>query len=312
MFKYQKMIYRVEESMQKKNKVTQTILMGVSSVLITACMPSILKKEQKQVDEYYQVHKMPVQQSQTLSQGKLSYVESGDRSKPTIILLHGTPGNWSFLSSYVNHELLQKHAHIIAIDRPGWGQSQFNEVAAMQFTLTEQSQILGKWICEIANNSKSGKVLLLGHSYGASLAPKLAMDFPQCVSSLILLAGAADPELAKPRWYNRLSKNGMFSGILSKFSSELVQANKEMLPLKAELELMRDQWRYIEQQVLIVQGGKDRLVHPKHADFLEKQLHNASVRIIRKPKQGHFVLFQEKDMIIGEIIKLLKEVTVQP
>ena len=297
--------------MQKKNKVTQTILMGVSSVFITACMPTILKQEQKQVDAYYQTHAMPLQKTVTLDQGNLSYVESGDRSKPTIILLHGTPGNWSFLSSYVNHELLQKHAHIIAIDRPGWGQSQFNEVATRQYTLTEQSQFLGKWICELANKSPSGKVILLGHSYGASLAPKLAMDYPQCVSSLILLAGAADPELAKPRWYNRLSKNGMFSGILNIFSSELLQANKEMLPLKAELELMRDQWQYIEQQVLIVQGGKDRLVHPKHADFLEKQLTGTAVKIIRKPKQGHFVLFQEKDMVIDEIIQLLNQVASQ-
>ena len=69
---------------------------------------------------------------------------------------------------------------------------------------------------------------------------------------------------------------------------------------------MRSHWSEIYQPVVVIQGNKDKLVHPRNADFLAEKLVNAPIKIIRKPKQGHFVLFENKDMIIAEIIKLLQ------
>ncbi len=64
--------------------------------------------------------------------------------------------------------------------------------------------LLGEWLCQLAENSPGEKLLLVAHSYGATLTPRLAMDNPECVSAMLLMAGGSDPELSSPRWYNHL------------------------------------------------------------------------------------------------------------
>jgi len=53
----------------------------------------------------------------------LKYVSSGDSAKPAVIYLHGTPGGWDNGARYLMDSTLQQQAHIISLDRPGWGGS---------------------------------------------------------------------------------------------------------------------------------------------------------------------------------------------
>ena len=280
-------------------------LFSLIFISLTGCLPKALKQEQDKLDNYYQLNAKPQVKIKQMNYGQLSYIESGDTNKSTVIFLHGTPGSAEFFSSYINHTSLQEKAHLIAVDRPGWGHSTINEGVELNYTLYEQSQFLGDWICQLAQNSASGKVILVGHSYGATLAPILAMDYPQCVSAMVLLAGAADPDLAQPRWYNRLTRTRVFGSLIKLTAKQLYQSNKEMLPIQTGLEKIRSRWREIKQDVVVVHGGKDKLVHPKHLDFIKQEFINAKVKTIYKPDQGHFILFEDLDMVVAEIIELL-------
>ncbi|HCA35126.1 MAG TPA: hypothetical protein DEP13_00640, partial [Gammaproteobacteria bacterium] len=111
--------------------------------------------------------------------------------------IHGTPGSAEFFASYLLHPDLQD-LRLMSLDRPGWGTS----LARNQFdgTLAAQSAMLGEFLCGIKSANPSQQLLIVAHSYGATLTPLLVMDYPQCISAVLLLAGAADPDLAAPRW----------------------------------------------------------------------------------------------------------------
>ncbi len=282
------------------------LLISSALIVLSGCMPKALKNERQYLNSYYQNHTKPISQQTQLEMGQLNWVEVGNHDKSTIIFIHGTPGSWSFFSSFLHHQKLLDNAHIIAIDRPGWGLSQFNDKTQRSYTLSEQSKFLGQWLCEIAEKSPDKQVLLIGHSYGATLAPKMAMDYPDCVSALLLLAGPADPELSKPRWYNRITNTTVFGRLVRKIAPELKYSNKEMMNLSSDLKLIEDQWQNLIQPTIVMQGRKDFLVNHKNADFIEEHLINAPLNVIRKPKQGHFVLFENKELVVDEALKLLR------
>jgi pimeloyl-ACP methyl ester carboxylesterase len=54
----------------------------------------------------------------------LHYIETGNAQKPTLIL-HGSPGSWNAFKEYLQDTTLLKKYRMIAIDRPGFGYSDF-------------------------------------------------------------------------------------------------------------------------------------------------------------------------------------------
>ncbi len=54
--------------------------------------------------------------------------------------------------------------------------------------------------------------------------------------------------------------------------------------------------------VLIVQGDQDRLVNPGNADFMARMLVNSEVTYLQREGQGHFVLWEEADLIVKELL----------
>jgi hypothetical protein len=99
--------------------VTATVLI----LWLSGCAPAALRDESNSIQEYYRTHDKPEFQFSQHGVLKLRYLETGDVNKSPVVFIHGTPGSWAFLASYVNDEALQQDAHLIAIDRPGWGGS---------------------------------------------------------------------------------------------------------------------------------------------------------------------------------------------
>jgi pimeloyl-ACP methyl ester carboxylesterase len=279
-------------------------LLGLSLTLLSGCISSVLTDEFSSIKNHYRTHDKPVPHWDELERVKLFSVEQGSKDKPVVVFIHGTPGSWAFFTRYINHPQLQSHARLIAIDRPGWGHSRIN--GDFKPTLTDQSKMLGPWLCNQAKTSPSHKVILVGHSYGATLSPRLALDNPGCISSMILLAGASNPDLAGPRWYNNLAQFSPIAWLADLADNGMSQANAEMMPIQEELEKIRDRWHEIKQPVVVIQGGEDGLVDPGHTYYIEKKLAHVPLKIIKMPDDGHFVLFSHKQMVVDEILRLLE------
>lgn len=110
--------------------------------------------------------------------GRLHYTDEG--SGPTIVLIHGLGGQLrNFARPLV--ERLALSNRVIAIDRPGSG---YSTVSGVYPDLRGQASMVASLIEALG----AGRVVLVGHSLGGALSLALAMDRPDLVRGLALVA----------------------------------------------------------------------------------------------------------------------------
>lgn len=228
----------------------------------------------------------------------IHYVAVGaDKTKPLILFIHGSPGDWTAWARYLNDATLRQRARMMAVDRPGFGGSGGG--------LVERS--LGRQSAEIAplleQAAPGQKVIVVGHSYGGPVAVRLGMDYPGKVTDLIILAGAVDPGQEHTMWYQYPADWWPITRVLP---GALVVANREIRALKGELTDMLPRWSGLTQRVSILQGDQDDLVPPANADFAEQHLtHAAALQVIRIPGMNHFIPWTKYDLVKAELLKHL-------
>ena len=145
------------------------------------------------------------------------------------------------------------------------------------------------------------EAILVGHSYGGAVVIKMAIDYPELVKGIIVVAGSVDPELEKTKWIQIPPHYKILSWAIPGF---LYSMNEEILALKKELQKMEAEWKYIHQPVSIIQGGKDTLVPEANADYAKKMLTNASTSMVVVPEMNHFVPWNNPGLIKSEIEKM--------
>jgi len=228
-------------------------------------------------------------------------VAEGTAPKPLVLFIHGSPGAWEVWDDYLIDPELKKRAEMIAVDRPGFGGSGGGNV---ERSLKKQSQ----QIARLLDNAQPGqRVIVVGHSYGGPVAARLAMDNPAKITDVIILAGSIDPAQEHTKWYQYPADWFIFSWMIPK---DLVVANREIRPLKMDLEEMIPLWPQVTQRVTVIQGEKDDLVPPANADFAAKHITRAaSLDIIRIPGQNHFLPWNQYSLVKSEILKHLGPAT---
>ena len=230
----------------------------------------------------------------------LYFAESGDPEKQMVLFVHGTPGSWQGYASYLRNTQLASKAHLIAMDRPGFGRSA-HEGWLPGFR--DQASILMQM--RVLNRSRL-PIILVGHSLGGSIAYRMAVDFPDEISGMVVISASVDPELGKARWYNRIADLSMISWILP---NGLVKANIEIMPLRDELLALKPLLGGIKANVAVIHGKQDKLVDFGNLSFAEKFLDPTRLKSVPVPDMGHFVLWEQPDLVVSEILALLDETT---
>ena len=226
----------------------------------------------------------------------IHYAEIGKDQSGTVIFIHGTPGSWHAFAHYLADTDLSQRLRMVAIDRPGFGKS---DAGNLVLSLADQASLL----LPLLEMYDSGcGVILVGHSLGAPVAVRLAMDFPRKVSSLILIAPSLDPDLESPRWFNRLAERSAISWLIP---SELMLANQEVMVLQDELTQMLPLYDTLDIPVIVIQGNKDNLVDPANADFAEHKIRK-KLKVIRVDDGGHFILWKQPELIKSELVELVE------
>jgi pimeloyl-ACP methyl ester carboxylesterase len=231
----------------------------------------------------------------TIDGHPLHLVHTGTPTKPKVLFIHGSPGSWHAWAEYLYDQELRESTFMIAMDRPGYGGS---NIGKSGYSLKQQSQKIMGALEHIIN--EQDKVTIVGHSYGGPVALQIAIDYPDKIENMILLAPAASPDLVNIRWYNRLASIGLIKRILP---TPLNHSNNEMLLLKNELRAMKGNLPQITTPILTIQGQKDWIVLPGNADFIETSLPNAQTQTIKLLKRGHFIPWEEFNLIKNEILK---------
>lgn len=272
---------------------------------ITACFaPKVIKEEKALFNELVADNDQVYQYIIKVGQDQLFYAASGDPKKPAIIIIHGTPGGWRQYARYLVDESLLKSFYVVVIDRPGWGQSFLGGEKKIA-SFGEQAKIISTLAQKLKSDSNNQPIILMGHSLGASIAPKVAMDYPQSVDGLLLFAGTLSPALSDPRWFNHLAKNSVVSYVIG---DEMRKSNKEILALKNEMTSMAGEWNTIKTKIIVVQGMKDKLVYPENIEFAETELNAEITDVIRLEEDGHLFPMTRRDDVVNWASCLLEKI----
>lgn len=148
------------------------------------------------------------------------YLRIGDRrvalyekgTGPAVFMIHGLGGqSCNFYRLFDRLEDFRR----IAIDRPGAGWSDHAPRGG--------SDLVGHatTAAEAIEKSGAGKVILVGHSLGGAIALKLALERPDLVAGLVVIAGLTGPQL--PRLASRAAKLGALP-LLREISSHVLSA----------------------------------------------------------------------------------------
>jgi pimeloyl-ACP methyl ester carboxylesterase len=225
----------------------------------------------------------------------VNYIHAGDESLPLVVFVHGSPGSLSAFIHFLADSLLVKQVQLVSVDRPGFGASNFGNAEP---SLAKQALLLKPILEKFKNNQP---VILVGHSLGGPVIARMAMDFPELVDGLVMVAPSIDPELEPKEWFRGPLALPFLKWILPR---SIRASNDEIWNLKPELQAMMPMWSKIEANTIVIQGGVDTLVPPGNADFAKRMITNAPVEIVLKDEMNHFVPWNNPQLIREAILKL--------
>ncbi|HEV2103622.1 MAG TPA: alpha/beta hydrolase [Candidatus Acidoferrum sp.] len=113
------------------------------------------------------------------SGARIHYLDKG--SGPPIVILHGLGGQMGNFT-YALLDRLTDEFRVILMDRPGSGYSQRAQGATGR--ITEQAAIVAEFVRKLGLE----RPLLVGHSLGGAIALGVALDHPEAVKALALVA----------------------------------------------------------------------------------------------------------------------------
>ncbi len=123
--------------------------------------------------------------------GHLAVLEAGPGegapSRGTVVLLHGASANAMDPMQAIGRRLAGDGFRVLSFDRPGFGYS--DRIAPDAASPAVQARLIAEALAAL----KVGPALIVGHSWSGALATALALDHPERVAGLALLAPVSHP-----------------------------------------------------------------------------------------------------------------------
>lgn len=229
-----------------------------------------------------------------IGESRLRYIETGNKTAPNLVFIHGSPGSWDAWKGYLSDSTLLRRFRLIAPDRPGFGYSDFRKSRA----LAPQAALLNG-LLEGLDNGKP--ITLIGHSYGGPLIVKMALEQPELYQNLMILAGSLDPDAEKPEiWRKAFMRFPLKLLVPGSFRP----SNDELWMLKEDLIDLQPQLEKLTQNVMVIHGTKDRLVPYQNVPFMEKAFtHVDSLEVVRLENERHFIVWDREELIKEKLLE---------
>jgi len=117
-----------------------------------------------------------------------------------VLLIHGASSDMGVFEPTVV-PLLQNRFRVTAYDRPGMGST------AERPPLAETLEVQAKVAAGVIDRLGLNRPIVIGHSYGGSVALRLALDYPGKVAGLVLIAAVAYDWPGGVSWHLHWSSN---------------------------------------------------------------------------------------------------------
>ncbi|MDJ0536791.1 MAG: alpha/beta hydrolase [Xenococcaceae cyanobacterium MO_207.B15] len=197
-----------------------------------------------------------------------SYSEEGN-GKP-LLMLHGFFGErkcWQPLSREI-----KENFRCISLDLLGFGESakpEFSHFVAAQVTFINQ----------FLKKLELKRCYIIGHSFGAWVASKYALNFPDCVNGLILLgpAGIKDNRFEERYFFLRPL---LWETPLIDWSLNLVTPLSEIFNYKKALETIKEYRYQLTNQPVARSMLITRLQGMRGAETVETEIHKLKIPVL--------------------------------
>jgi pimeloyl-ACP methyl ester carboxylesterase len=262
-----------------------------------------------------------------------------DSSAPPIVMIHGASSNLEAMRHPLG-DLPARNHRVILIDRPGHGWSTRTHLA------DSTPAIQGKMIEEALDKLGVGKAIFVVHSWAGALGARMALDYPERVAGLVMLAPVAYPWRGGVGWYNKVvtmpvigpllaytitlplgyfltepGARGVFlpqvvpSGFVEATATPLLLRPREFLAnawdlvtLKAAVVEQAAHYHDIKAPAAVISGDADKTVWTNiHSRPFVAAVPNAKLIIL--PGVGHMVAYAAPDLIVHEIDALIGMIT---
>jgi pimeloyl-ACP methyl ester carboxylesterase len=260
---------------------------------------------------------------------RLHYVERG--SGEPLVLLHG---NGSMIQDFESSGLIDlaaKNYRVIVFDRPGFGHS--DRPRNVVWTPDAQAELIKHALARLGVSN----AIVLGHSWGASVAVALALNYPDLVRGLVLASGyyfptarpdvvamsapslpiigdilsyTLSPLISRAMWPMMMTKIFGPRSVPKQFKAfpkEMALRPSQIRASAAESALMipdachfRNQYADLKMPVVIIAGEQDRLTD---IDTQSARLHSdiSQSRFNRVAGNGHMIQQTATDQVMSAI-----------
>ncbi len=261
-----------------------------------------------------------------------------DAAGPPIVIIHGASSNLQTMRRPLG-DMLARHHRVILIDRPGHGWS-------TRARLEDSTPaIQGRMIDAALEKLGIGRAIFVVHSWAGALGALMALDYPQRVAGLVMLAPVAYPWRGGVGWYNKLVTTpvigpllaytitlplGYFlveSGARNVFLPQIMPedfvastatplllrpreflANAwDLVALKAAVAEQAPRYGDIKVPVVVIAGDMDKTVSPNiHSRPFAAAVPDAKLIVL--PDVGHIVQNAAPERVIGEIDAMIDKI----
>ena len=230
----------------------------------------------------------------------MRYVWAGPQEKPLLLMVHGSPSSSSFWQAFFEDSLLRREYRLAAVDRPGFGYSNFGKPI---HDLDLQAQLCAKAIKELKPNSG---VYVLASSYGGSVTAKLAMNESELIDGIVFQSSSLIPEAEKTYSFTHWTKGRFISSLLP---TTIRMANEEKLRHSSELAKIQNGWSKIKAHIVFLHGSDDGLIYPINAFKAKEMAINAESSELKIFEgRGHDLYWTERPALISTLIRMKKNI----
>ncbi len=271
----------------------------------------------------------------SLGKYRIHYIVAGE-GQP-IILLHGANTGWAQWFPNINH--LAKEYRVYALDLPGSGQSTRFDYSQADFK-KDYVDVVRKFIQK--ENLKN--TYIIGHSFGAAIAAKLAISSPELVSEIVLVNPLGlikkipfkQRAIASRRFTRILTKTAvkptrknmkkfLQSAVYDKkiiteqfvdYYYDAVRQDKRSHPLlfmhgqtrgfKFNPDILYiNQLKHIKIPILIILGKNDPLLPSKKIASLVRDDKNVKLKMFKET--GHVTTLEQSNLFNKEVVNFFKD-----
>jgi pimeloyl-ACP methyl ester carboxylesterase len=274
-------------------------------------------------------------QGQTISVAgaKLHVVDIGlrDTGGPPLVMIHGASSNLEVMRQPLGARLAENH-RVILVDRPGHGWS--TRTRPHDSTPAIQARMIDEALEKLG----VGPAIFVVHSWSGALGARMALDYPERVAGLVMLAPVVHPWPGGVGWYNRLVATAVIgpvlaytitlplgyflaeSGCRGVFLPQIMPENfvsdtatllllrpreflanaRDLVTLKAAVAEQAPRYGEIRAPVVVMTGEVDRTVSTnRHSRSFATAVPHAKLIVL--PYIGHMVQNAVPDLVIAEI-----------